>query len=260
MAVYYDLGAHDDARYHAEKWSALAPRDARPHRFIGLLYKDLGAYREAIAPYRAALERELANTVRQEVIIELAECHIKLTEFAAARDVLASSQPAATLVARVQTAKAECARALGEPEGAKELLGSALAADPKHTGALRLRAQLAMDADDLTGAMDDLERAAALAPAEFETYHLLGRVYGRLGQTAKAVAAQERVKEIQGQFDELTRLTREAAARPKDARLHEKMAVIYAQLRMPDMEAAQRRLAAQLADIASPSAKPPAPP
>jgi tetratricopeptide (TPR) repeat protein len=252
MAVYYDLGAHGDAQEHAERWAELAPRDGRPKRFIGLLCKDHGDCRQAIAAYRAALDRDLTEGVRQEVIIELAECHIKLTEWDAALEVLASSKPPANLLARVETARAECARARGNAREARELVTSALAADPNHTAALRLRAQVAMDAGDVGQAVDDLERAAALAPAEFETMHLLGRAYGQLGQSDHALRAQERVKEIQGHFDELTRLTREATERPKDARLHQKMAAIYAQLRMPEMEAAQRRVAAHLSELVPP--------
>ena len=60
-------------------------------------------------------------------------------------------------------------------------------------------------------------------------------------------------------FDELTRLTRAAAARPKDARLHQEMAAVYARLRMPEMAASQRRVAAQLSATATPGAMPSAP-
>jgi tetratricopeptide (TPR) repeat protein len=259
MAVSYDFGANEQARIHAEKWAELAPHDGRPHRFLGLLYKDLGDFREATVQYRAALERELADTVRQEVIFELAECHIRLAEHAAAREVLEASRPPARLAARALTAKAECERALGNLEVARELAARACAADGNYSSALRLRAQLALDAGDAAAAVGDLERAAALAPAEFETFHLLSQAYGQLHQPDKALRAQQRVTEIQGQFAELTRLTREAAQQPKDAKLHQRMATIYGQLGMSDLETAQRRLAAHLTEIAAPGVESPAP-
>ncbi len=111
-----------------------------------------------------------------------------------------------------------------------------------------MRAQLALDADDPALAISNLQRAAALAPNEYDTQHMLGRAYGQLGDEKNAQAARQRVKEIQGRLDELSTLTRETMERPKDARLHHRLADIYAQMSMPEMAAARRRVAAHLTE------------
>jgi tetratricopeptide (TPR) repeat protein len=252
MAVYYDLGALNHAISHAEKWAELAPRDGRPYRFIGLVFKDLGQWRRAIAPYRTALERELKEPVRQEVLAELAECLIRGGEFSEALQALQSSGPSPEQMARVLTAQGQCYRALGETDRAAELANQALEGTPTYTSALRLRAQLAMDGGNCAGAIGDLERAAVLAPAEFETQHLLGQAYAQAGQAKQAVAAQERVKEIQNQLDELTKLGRQAMERPKDAALQNKMADLFVKLGKPELAAARRRVAAALSESAAP--------
>jgi tetratricopeptide (TPR) repeat protein len=257
MAVYYDLGALPTAMYHARAWADLAPRDGRPHRFLGLMHKDLANHREAIAPYRAALERDLTERVRAEVSLELAQCLIRAGEFAEAETVLDASRPPINLLARVLTAQAECERALDRPESARELAARAIAAEPQYTEALRISAQLALDADDPARAARELERAAALAPNEYDTYHLLGRAYARLGQSEKARVAQQRVKEIQDHLDELSKLTRELMTRPKDAALHRKIADVFALLNRPETAAARRRVAALLEQL-TPSTLPPA--
>lgn len=258
MAVCYDLGALTEATFHAEKWAELAPRDGRPHRFLGLVNKDMGQWQAAVARYRAALERELKGPVREEVRIELAECLIRLGDCAGALTVLELSRPPAEQFARVLTSQGECHRVLGDTRKAAELAEQALDAGPSYTSALRLRAQLALDADDAAEAVGDLERAAALAPNEFDTQHLLGRAYAQLGQPQKAQAAQQRVKEIQALLVDLHQLTHEAMERPKDAALHNKMADLLTQLGKPQVAALHRRVAASLSP--APGAVPASPP
>ena len=250
LAVYYDLGAFTAAMQHAEKWAELVSRDGRPHRFMGLMYKDMGSYREAIAPYRAALERDLKAPVREEVKIELADCLMRVQEYTEARRELESCRPPEDALARVLTARAECERALGDAEKAQKLVEEAIAANSAYTTALRLRAQLALDAKEPARAVRDLERAAALSPNEFDTQHMLGRAYSQLGNETEASAARQRVKEIQSCLDQLTKLTRETMERPKDAKLHRQLADLYAQMGMPEMAAVRRRVADALAESA----------
>jgi tetratricopeptide (TPR) repeat protein len=256
MAVYYDLGALNEARGHAEKWGELAPRDGRPHRFLGLLYKDMGQWRQALAPYRAAQERDLKDAVHEEVRIELAECLIHVGECSEALNVLEPSRPTVAQLATVRTLQAECHRQLGDARPAADLLAQALDAVPTHTPALRLRAQISLDADEPAKAVVDLQRAAAIAPHEYETHHLLARTYSGIGQAEKSRAADARVHEIQAQRDALTKLTLAAIERPRDATLHLKMAILFEQLGMPERAAGRRRVAALLTGPAPSGAMP----
>ncbi len=257
MALYYDLGALGQANEHAERWAALDPHDGRPMRFMGLVQKDLGRNAEAVPFYRAALERTLTEQVRHEVCIELTECLLRTGKYADARDVLDADRPGEPLAATYLTLSAECARGLGEPARARELVDQALDVKATHTPALRLRGQLALDAGDLAHAGDDLQRAVAIAPKEYETHHLLAQVYARQGRTREAKEEQERVKAIQADWEEITRLTKAAIDRPKDVSLHRHMAEVFARLDMPQMAANQRRLAAALTPPVAAAPPPP---
>src|SRR5262249_53929544 len=82
--IYYDRGAMSHALAHLEQWAALDTSDGRPHRFMGLIYKDQGDNTAAADHYRAALRLRLAPRVRKEVVAELAEVLIQLHEYAEA--------------------------------------------------------------------------------------------------------------------------------------------------------------------------------
>src|SRR5205085_1866437 len=73
--------------------SGAARADGRPGRLVGLIEKDLGQYRAAVAAYREALARDLKDLVKEEVRVELAESLLKLKEYAEALNVLDAARP-----------------------------------------------------------------------------------------------------------------------------------------------------------------------
>ena len=62
--IYYDRGAMSHALAHLEKWAALDASDGRPHRYMGLIYKDQGDNTAAADHYREVHEVKLQSTSR----------------------------------------------------------------------------------------------------------------------------------------------------------------------------------------------------
>src|SRR5262249_23494158 len=102
-ALTFDLGAFTRAIRHCQEWARLDPEDGRPHRFMGLIRKDLSQIDEAIPCYQDALQRHLKESVKEEVRLELAECQIKRKEFDEAVKTLEGCSPPAKLYHKLLT-------------------------------------------------------------------------------------------------------------------------------------------------------------
>ena len=63
-AIYYDLGAMQEAENHLTRLAQLAPLDYSPLRMLGLIHKDFERYKEAITDYQKALVRHPPESVR----------------------------------------------------------------------------------------------------------------------------------------------------------------------------------------------------
>src|SRR5262245_52736622 len=107
-SLAFDLGAFFRAVHHCREWARLDPKDGRPHRFMAMILKDLSQINEAIPAYQDALERHLTETVKEEVRLELAECHIRQKDFNQALKVLENCSPPALLFPKLLTMRAEC--------------------------------------------------------------------------------------------------------------------------------------------------------
>jgi tetratricopeptide (TPR) repeat protein len=246
-ATAFDLGALDRAVDHCREWARLAPTDGRPHRFMAMIFKDLSQLNDAIPSYRAALERTLATAVQEEVRLELAECLIKRKEFAQAREALEPCSPPPQLMPKLLIMRAECSLGLGETDRARSEVAKARKIHPDFPDALRVRANLDLQAGDAQSAAALLEKAVQLEPANHACRHLLAQAYSSLNRPADAKEQNRLVKEIQGDLNALSKITKEVMENPKDASLHLRMAELYQKLHMPEMAARNRRLAETLA-------------
>ncbi len=232
-AAYYDLGANDLA---LEQLGLIAEQDAkdpRPFRLRGLIYKDFEQFQEAIDQYREALERKPEESVRQEVVRELAACQIKLRRYDEALQSLADApQTADTLALRAQ-----CEYALDRREQARAAVAAALQLVPRHFQGLVLNGQMALDAGDLSGAVDHFEAAIDVLPAEYEVRYQLAGVYRRLGRTADADAQLAEMERLQALRKEFTDLHYQAFRDTQDAGLRYRLGVLARELHKPELAA-----------------------
>src|SRR4051794_40951200 len=81
-------------------------------------------------------------------------------------------------------------------ESAVESFGHAIAADPRHLGALRARARALFDLGRYSEAAADYESAVRVAPADAELRVRLGRSLARLNRHSEALNAFEQALQL----------------------------------------------------------------
>ena len=246
-AVTFDLGLFSRTVPHCREWARLDPEDGRPHRLMGMVFKDLSRIDEAIPCYQDALARHLAATVKEEVRLELAECHIRQRDYQQALDTLQNCAPPAALLPKLLVLEAESFVAQGKIDQARSRLEKARRIQPDYPDALRLEAKLRLHADENRAAADLLEKAAQLEPANYACRYLLAQAYNGLNRPADAKEQLRLAEEIKSNLDALSKLGHEIMEHPKDSARRLRMAELYQKLHMPEMAARNRRLAEILA-------------
>ncbi len=242
-AIHYDRAAYARAAQHCEAWAKLDPADGRPHRMRGLMNKELRHDLEAVADYRQALARSLKETTRAEVLLELAETHLKQADYAASLETLASLAPSHEKDAKADLLRGEALRGLGRNDEAQASIERALAAEPASPRALFLRGRLWLDARQPDKALPLLQKAAKLAPLDHECRYALGQAHTQLGQTKEAAAEFAEVLRIQSVLDDLANTTKRVLGGTADPALHLRMAELYDQMAMPHESARHRQSA-----------------
>lgn len=246
-AVAYDLGQLGEAVGHLRRVAELDAADARPHRLVGLIYKDMAQDDAAEVAYREALRRGLPAEAEGDVRLELAEVLARQTKFADALDALAAGKPAWGSESERAAVQAECLRGLGRSREAADLLDGALARAPTAT-LYRLRGQAHQDAEQLPEALKCFERAAEAGPQDHQAQYLLGLSYSAAGRKAEAARCFARVEELKANLDRVTALTQEAMAKPWDAAVRTRLAALWDAMDKPKLAEMWRKAAASCGD------------
>jgi tetratricopeptide (TPR) repeat protein len=241
-ALHYDRAAYARSASHCEAWANLDAADGRPYRMRGLMNKELRHDQEAIADYRKALARNLKDSTRAEVVLELAEAQLKQADFAPALETLATLKETD---AKADLLRGEALRGLGRIDEARTSAVKALAADPKNARGLALQGRLWLDAKQPEKALPPLLQAVQLAPMDHEIRYALAQAHTQLGQTKEAAVQVAEVRAIQGVLDELAKTTALILSGTTDPELHRKMADLYDRMQMP-YESARHRQSEQL--------------
>jgi tetratricopeptide (TPR) repeat protein len=158
------------------------PRDPRPHRLLGLIHKDDDEYRKAIDAYRESLTRDPNCAGRETVLLELAECQVKLQQHQEALQTLRTCPSSAQSL----WLQAECQRGLGDRATAERLADQALGRDPQHLPALSLKGMLELESGDAAAAVEVLQTAIEAYPKEWRPRYTLALAYKRLGDDKQA--------------------------------------------------------------------------
>lgn len=233
-AAYYDLGANDLALEQLERISEQDTEDPRPFRLRGLIYKDFEQYQAAIDAYRAAMERSPDDVLRQEILHELAACHLALLRYEDVWELLKDAPDTADTLAL----RAKCDHALGRVEPAQKGTARALALDPHHFDALMLSGQLALEAGNAASGAARFQEAIRLHPGEFEARYQLAGAYRRLGRDADAELQIAEMNRLQALRKEFTNLHYQAFRETQDADLRYRLGVMARELHKPQLAAA----------------------
>jgi tetratricopeptide (TPR) repeat protein len=254
-AVYFDQGAMTPAVQHLQRVAALDDADGRPHRLMGLIFKDREDYATAVDCYRQALARELRGQPPAKIRLELAECLSKLNRYHEATDLLAASDFSDEDAPAVAVLRATCLIRQGQAAAATAILDRALAAFPDDAVLLRERAIRHVEAKEAEAALPLLRRALDMDRHDYSSHYQLGLVYRMLGRGQEAAEQLRLAEQIKTDLLEHERLTREAASRPWDASVRLRLAALSDRLGRP-ADAASWREAAVACPVATRDERP----
>ena len=230
-AAYYDMGAMDHAVQHLEKVAELKTDDPRPHRLIGLIFKDLEQYKPAVTAYQESLRRSRRQPDLQEILTELATVQVHLNQYAEARETLAECDATPEVV----TLRAQCDYNAGDKPGARRLIENALKMNADCVPALTLRGTMELDAGEPSHALPPLLRAAELDPADFSVRFKLSQAYAQLGDTAQAEAQREEMDRLKKIRQEFAQLFEQALNNPADADARFRLGILSRKLKHVDL-------------------------
>ncbi len=246
-AIYYDQGAWALAVLHLLRWADLDPRDGRPYRFLGLIYKEMDQPAPAIPCYREALRRELKGAVAQEVREELAECLVAQSLYAEALEALQDCGPRAAEAPGLVALRGESLAGLGQAAEAEGLLDRALERHPSSADLLRVRGKLFMAAQKPAEAARLFERALNQDPHDTTSRYQLALACEGLGWRDEAAKHRRALEQTKEGMQALTKLIEEAGEKPWDAALQQRLAATCQELGRPDLARRWQRAAASSA-------------
>lgn len=236
--LYYDLGAIDQAEFYLQRVSELDPTDYRVHRLLGLMYKDYEKYADAVVHYRESIRRNPVQPTREEVLVELAECLIKLLKHDEALEVLQQCQ--ASL--EQQALRAECLFHTGQHELAVKIAEQICIDQPKHLQAMVLLSDAAMLDRNYVRAAELLREAISESPFDHAAHHKLARALSHLEDRAdEAAQVTRRAEELKAEWQRFSEMHKHATAHPHDIEVRRELAVQAEKLGRDDLAEVWRR-------------------
>jgi len=214
-SAYYDLGAVSHAVGELERISREAPTDPRPARLLGLIAKDGENFSRAIDFYRESLRRDPVQSDVENVLLELAECQIKLSHFDDALMTLKNCERSAMAL----TLEAECHSGLGRFNDAHDRLQQALTIDPRYFPAKLALGKLALDQGNTDLAVSLLTEAVRLDPHVSQGHFQLSQALRLAGMVDQADDELRQMQEIQALEREFSDLHDTAAKQPNDPKI-----------------------------------------
>ncbi|HLQ43113.1 MAG TPA: tetratricopeptide repeat protein, partial [Planctomycetaceae bacterium] len=238
-AIYYDLGAMNQAEDHLQKLSQLRPADYSPYRLLGLMHADFERYKEAITDYRAALTRKPPLSAAWEIRRELAKAQTKVNDFAGASQTL-EELPDEGRDAESLALQAECLWSLGRPDEARQWLTRAHAAGPNDAAVLLRVARFARETNRTEEAIAPLQRILQDDPHNSTARYELALAYQQLGRSEDAATEMARRNESHALFEQMVTLNQRAVQEPTNADLRAELADVCEQLGKPELAAVWR--------------------
>jgi tetratricopeptide (TPR) repeat protein len=225
-SAYYDLGAMSHAVVELQRISANAPDDPRPDRLLGLIAKDNDQYLKAIEHYKESLRRDPRQPDHEQILLELAETQIALSQFEEALATLRGSRRTANTL----TLESSCRRGLGQVDEARDLLREAQELDPLYAPAKLTLGTLYIDSGDADQAVRVLKEAIRIDARNSKSHFQLSQALRQLGQVEDADAELQRMLEIQKLEREFSDLHATAAKQPDDAEVRFRLGDLARQL------------------------------
>lgn len=230
-AVYYDIGAYDDATRILERLVVLEPKDYRPHRLLGLMDRDFEEFAKSITAYEAALALSPPAKIRSDILVEMARSQIALRRY---DDALARLKEAFSS-AETHALAAQCEIGAGRIPEARQELARAREIDPDQRLAMLLEAEvLSLEKKD-DEAIALLRKAVTVHPYDAECRYRLALLLQKVGRTDESQQEMTRWQELRDLLTKLTELNTEAIRQPANAEIRAQLAQVCTALGKRDL-------------------------
>ena len=241
-AIYYDIGAMNDALDHLAEVAELDPKDHRTWYMRGTILSDFERHPEAVQAFKEALSRVPDGPEKANVRIDLAASLLAIRTPQEALDQLNEIESETIQVLEL---KAECFYSLGNAEGALELLEH-FSSRQLSSSAMLLKARILRDRGDLEDSIQLLEKAANQFPFEFEIRSFLMSAYSAAGREELAKLELEAMNRLRDNRLRFTELHHQAMQNNADASIRIELGKLAMDLGKPDLAKSWFRAAASL--------------
>ena len=261
----YDIGAFDQAIDQFQRVSEIDPQDPRSERMIGMIHWMLDRPELAIEHYRESLRRSVEQPDVDDVRTELAECQMKVHDYAAAEESLLQCQRSA----RQRTLLADSHFGRGQLDEALQAAQEALTIQPDFFLALRTKGDVLLGRGDAETATEVLTEAVKQNPSDYRARFQLAAALRRLGKLDEAATQTEQGTKLRETWQEFSDAHLKTSEQPTNRELRLRLGDLAQQLSLPDLamswyraaltvdpnyrEAAERLMQTQ-ASLAQPSA------
>lgn len=240
--LYYDLGAYDFAIREMQILSQLRPDDFRPYRLMGIMYRDFQREADAIEVYEAAMKLGPPPNVAGEIRIEIAKAKIALNQYDDALETL-RDLPSTT---ESESSRARALLGLGRTDDAWKAIQAAIAIDPDDRNVCLIHAELLASESRPTEAVEILRSTVSRFPFDAECRYQLALALRDIGESTLAEAEMERWKHLKDLAGELSQTNFDALSQPHNAEIRDRLAELCSQLGRVELAEMWRQSAAAL--------------
>jgi tetratricopeptide (TPR) repeat protein len=230
-SIYYDLGNMQQAMESATIVSDLDPNNARIFHFIGMVQQDYEQWQDSLLSYQRYLELDPFGNLRETVIINMAEVHIKLRQFTKALTQLNQ----VLVTPRIYALRASCHYNLGDVQNAFDALNDALSRDPAQHEAILLKGTIEVQDRSYTTAVDTCVRGLRYYPRDDVLMYKLSEAYRGLGDEAKAkeLAAQSTI--LRAKRERFSQLNNDVIIEPTNIAMRLELGKLAEEIGKPEL-------------------------
>lgn len=238
--IYYDLGAMDPAVTALRALAELSPDDPSPHLMLGQIFHDYERFNDAVGSLSTFLALPNApRSHRRDASLRLADSQMRLRQYADAIATLEKLDGSAEVWGR----RAECHWNLGEHALAAACVRAGLPLERSEPYVAMMAAQLHVEEQEYDDAIEHLETLLRAEPHHLQGRYLLATCYRNLGDAPRADAALARYEQSQQLRERLAELHRIAVIDKWNAEIRREIASLCDELGRPSLASMWRRAA-----------------
>jgi tetratricopeptide (TPR) repeat protein len=186
---------------------------------MAIIHRSFRQKESAIEDLRESLRRgasgpmRLSPDVRQDTLLDLAQLQVELSQHEEAMETLKEVSDTADSLALL----AESQFALGNLDAARNCLAQGLAIDPDHVETLLVQGRIAMEAKDISLAVESFDRASKLRPQSSALQTLLSQALHASGQDDLAKQHARKASQLSELNQEYADLRSSSVLEPRNA-------------------------------------------